>query len=62
MLADTDHKVCDAYGTWVTSTWGPGVARQTFVIGADGNLLKHYPKVSPSEHAATILADLAAAG
>jgi peroxiredoxin Q/BCP len=53
LLADTAHAVAEAYGVW-----GPGVKRQTFVVGADGNLERHYEKVAPAEHAAQILADL----
>ncbi len=57
-MADPEHRVCDAYGVWQESKWGWGVARQTFVVAADGTLARHYPKVSPAGHAAQVLADL----
>jgi len=59
LLADTDHKVCELYGAW-----GPkkfmgkeyeGVLRTTFLIGADGQVLKVFENVKPPEHSAEIL-------
>ncbi len=38
-----------------------GISRDTFLVGADGTVLKHYKKVKPAEHADMILADFAAA-
>ena len=55
LLADTEHKVCEAYGVWKN----PGISRQTFIIGTDGKILHHFPKVGPAEHAKAILALLA---
>ncbi len=37
-----------------------GINRETFLVGADGNVLKHYKRVKPAEHAGQILADFAA--
>jgi peroxiredoxin Q/BCP len=52
--------VCDLYGVWdEQGKWGPGIKRQTFVVGTDGKVEKFYEKVAPAEHAAQILADLA---
>ncbi len=34
-----------------------GISRETFLVGADGVVLKHYPKVKPAEHAEQLLAD-----
>ena len=34
-----------------------GIARETYLVGADGKVLKHYPKVKPEEHANELLAD-----
>ncbi len=34
-----------------------GISRETFLVGADGTVLKHYPKVKPAEHADELLAD-----
>jgi peroxiredoxin Q/BCP len=63
LLADTDHAVAEAYGTWVEkSMYGKtymGVERSTFVIGADGNIIKVMRKVKPDRHADDVLAALA---
>ncbi len=37
-----------------------GISRETFLVSADGTILKHYKKVKPAEHAEEILADFAA--
>lgn len=54
LLADADHSVAEAYGTWVEkSIYGRkymGVQRATFIIGADGKIAKVFPKVSPKKH------------
>jgi thioredoxin-dependent peroxiredoxin len=67
LLADADHAVAEAYGTWVEkSMYGKkymGVARATFLIDADGTIAKVFPKVSPKTHDEVVLralADLAA--
>ncbi len=68
LLADADHAVADAYGTWVEkSMYGKkywGVQRATFLIDADGKIAKVFPKVSPKTHDDVVLdalAELAAA-
>lgn len=60
LLADTDHAVAKAYG--VLTSMGPlkFAKRETFVIGPDGKVLKHYGKVNPDEHSAEVLADVKA--
>jgi peroxiredoxin Q/BCP len=54
LLADADHAVADAYGTWVEkSMYGKkymGVARATFIVDPDGKIAKVFPKVSPKQH------------
>lgn len=54
LLADADHAVADAYGTWVEkSMYGRkymGVARATFIIDPEGKIAKVFPKVSPKKH------------
>ena len=54
LLADADHAVAEAYGTWVEkSMYGKkymGVARATFIVGPDGRIAKVFPKVSPKKH------------
>ena len=63
LLADTDHAVADAYGVWgEKSAYGKtymGVDRSTFVIDADGNVVKVFRQVKPAEHADQVLEALA---
>ncbi len=68
LLADADHAVADAYGTWVEkSMYGKkhmGAQRATFVIDPDGKITKVFPKVSPKTHddvVLEVLAELSAA-
>ena len=62
LLADEEHTVAEAYGVWQEkSMYGKkymGIARTTFVIGADGKLAKIFEKVKPEGHAAQVLAAL----
>jgi thioredoxin-dependent peroxiredoxin len=59
LLADPDHAVCEAFGTWVEkSMYGKkyfGIQRSTFVISADGKIEKIWEKVSPEFHAREVL-------
>jgi len=63
LLADPDHEVAEAYGTWVEkSMYGKkymGVQRATFLIGPDGRVEKVFPKVQPKKHDDLVLAALA---
>jgi thioredoxin-dependent peroxiredoxin len=63
LLADADHSVADAYGTWVEkSMYGKkywGVQRATFLIDPKGKVAKVFPKVSPKTHDDVVLAALA---
>jgi thioredoxin-dependent peroxiredoxin len=62
LLADADHAVADAYGTWMEKTsygktyWG--VQRATFIIGPEGRIARAFPKVSPKTHDEAVLAAL----
>src|SRR5215813_10279460 len=62
LLADPDHSVADAYGVWVEKkNYGKtymGIERSTFVIDADGKLVKVMRRVKPDTHAAKVLAAL----
>jgi peroxiredoxin Q/BCP len=62
LLSDEEHVVAEQYGTWVEkSMYGRkymGMERSTFVIDADGNVLKIMRKVKPAEHADDVLAAL----
>ena len=58
LLADIEGLASTSYGV-KTRKFGMTVAkRQTFIIGPDGTIAKHYEKVSPKEHSAQVLADL----
>jgi peroxiredoxin Q/BCP len=63
LLADTDHRVAEAYGVWVEKkNYGKtymGVERSTFVIDADGIVKRVLRKVKPETHADDVLAALA---
>lgn len=62
LLADTDGETSMAYGV-KTRMFGMTVAkRQTFIIGPDGAIAKHYDTVKPAEHSKQVLADLKALG
>ena len=62
LLADTDHQVAEAYGTWVEKSYqgktSMGIERSTFVIGADGDVARIFRRVKPDEHADQVLAAL----
>jgi len=59
LLADEDHAVADAYGTWVEKRmygktyWG--AQRSTFIIDPEGRIAKVFPKVSPATHDEVVL-------
>jgi len=63
LLADADHAVAEAYGTWVEkSMYGKkymGVQRATFIIDPEGKIAKAFPKVSPKTHDDVVLKALA---
>jgi peroxiredoxin Q/BCP len=62
LLADTDHAVAEAYGSWVEKqNYGKtsmGVARRTFLVDPDGRIARVWPKVKPEGHAAEVIAAL----
>ena len=59
LLADIDGATSTAYGV-KTRMFGMTVAkRQTFIIGPDGTVAKHYENVDPDTHSTQVLADLA---
>ena len=64
LLADTDHAVAELYGVWAEkSRYGRmymGIVRSTFVIDAEGTVIKIMPKVQPATHADEVLEVLAA--
>lgn len=62
LLADEDHSVAEAYGSWVKKTnFGrlfSGTARRTFLIDPQGRVARVWEKVRPAGHAAEVLAAL----
>ena len=59
LLADADHSVAEAYGTWAEKTnygktyWG--VTRSTFIIDGEGVVRHVIPKASPKTHDDVVL-------
>ena len=62
LLADTDHSTAEDYGVWKEKSYAGktymGVERSTFVIDADGNVVKELRNVKPDTHADEVLAAL----
>jgi len=62
LLADEDHAVAEAYGSWVEKeNYGRtymGTARRTFLIDPQGRIARVWPKVRPEGHPAEVLAAL----
>ena len=62
LLADADHQVADAYGTWMQKqNYGKtywGVQRATFIIDPEGRIAHVIPKASPKTHDDDVLAAL----
>jgi peroxiredoxin Q/BCP len=59
LLADTEKKVSDQYGSLRPNGMS---ARNTFLIDPDGKLVKAWTGVEPSKHSEEVLAALSAAG
>ena len=62
LLADVEGAASTAYGVKTRKMGMQFAKRQTFIIGPDGTLAKHYETVNPSEHSQQVLADLAELG
>ncbi|MGD0311207.1 MAG: thioredoxin-dependent thiol peroxidase [Acidimicrobiales bacterium] len=64
LLTDADHAVGEAYGAWGEKTlYGKksiGVIRSTFLIGADGKIVRPWYHVKADGHAAKVLAEIVA--
>lgn len=60
LASDETHRMLEAYGVWQEkSMYGRkfmGIARATFLIGADGRIAQIWPKVSVTGHAEAVLA------
>jgi peroxiredoxin Q/BCP len=59
LISDSDGQISDAFGTWVEkSMYGRkymGMERATYLIGADGRVLKVWRKVKVPNHAQEVL-------
>ena len=62
LLADIDGKTAEAYGVLKNLGVMKIASRQSFLIGPDGKIAKHYLKVDPNTHSKEVLADLKALG
>jgi len=60
LVSDEDGRISEAFGTWVQkSMYGRkymGMERATYLIGADGRVLKAWRKVKVPNHAQDVLA------
>jgi peroxiredoxin Q/BCP len=59
LLADENHEVCEKYGVWGLKKMAGreyhGVLRTTFLIDAQGKVVKVFPNVKPEGHATEVL-------
>jgi peroxiredoxin Q/BCP len=59
LLSDPDHKVQEKYGAWgKKNMYGKiteGTIRSTVIIGPDGKIVRHFPKVKVEGHAKEVL-------
>ncbi|HEU5137069.1 MAG TPA: peroxiredoxin [Steroidobacteraceae bacterium] len=60
ILADPTHEVSEKYGVLANYGGAKLASRQTFLIGPDGKIVKHWPKVDPKEHSNMVLAEIKA--
>jgi thioredoxin-dependent peroxiredoxin len=58
LLADTDHKVTDSYGSLTNLGVVKFAARHTFLIDPSGKIAKVYTSVDPLKHSGEVLAEL----
>jgi peroxiredoxin Q/BCP len=66
LLSDPDGKVLEAYGAWgdkvLYGKKSKGIIRSTVLIGRDGKVLRHWPKVTVKGHVADVVASVKALG
>jgi peroxiredoxin Q/BCP len=58
LLADTDHRVTDSYGSLTNLGLVKFAARHTFLIDPAGKVAKAYTSVDPVKHSGEVLAEL----
>ena len=59
LLADTEAKVSEEYGSTMDYKGAKMAARNTFLINPEGKIAKVYTGVKPAEHSEQVLKDLA---
>jgi peroxiredoxin Q/BCP len=64
LLTDPDGAMLEAYGAWgdkvLYGKKSKGIIRSTVLIGPDGKVLKHWPKVSVKGHVEDVIASVKA--
>jgi thioredoxin-dependent peroxiredoxin len=60
ILADPTREVSEKYGVLFNAGITKLASRQTFLIGPDGKVVKHWAKVDPKEHSNFVLAEIKA--
>jgi peroxiredoxin Q/BCP len=60
ILADPTREVSGRYGVLFSAGTSQLASRQTFLIGPDGRIVKHWAKVDPKGHSAMVLAEIKA--
>ncbi len=62
LAGDSAHKVLEAYGVWPEKNMygkvSMGIARTTYILGADGKVQHVFPKVKVDGHIQEVLAAL----
>jgi thioredoxin-dependent peroxiredoxin len=58
LLADTDHRVTDSYGSLTNLGLVKFAARHTFLIDPSGKIAKAYTSVDPAKHSGEVLEEL----
>ena len=58
ILADPTREVSGKYGVLFNAGVTKLASRQTFLIGPDGKIVKHWAKVDPKEHSNLVLAEI----
>lgn len=62
LLSDPQKKVIEAYGVWrekeMFGKKNMGIVRESFLIGPEGTILKHYENVKPANHPEQVLEDI----
>ena len=58
LLADSDHRVTDSYGSLTNLGLVKFAARHTFLVDPTGKIAKAYTSVDPLKHSAEVLTEL----